>query len=760
MSAEDAPKAVPVAGGKCLVVFGTKGGVGKTVVAVNLAVTLATLLRKPICLVDLDMMATGDLAKMLGLNALHTISDLAPQLKKAVGPAGAPLEGLAMEHASGVHVIQALNNPRQGNLLEPKVLQVLFQALKARYEYVIVDAGKGLTDPLIAAFDESNLIVLVATPDIVSLYQTKWAMNIIESLLFPPNMVKAVLNRAESRGGVGSQDARMAVPCDVIAEIPSDGRAVGTAVNQGQPVVTAFGYSKVAESFRRLAETLATSPKLFVSHQDIPRHRQGAPVAERTGFAGSSRLYAATEAAAIEAQEDEIVRLKRRIHERLVSELDLKKVDLTVLGNTNQMQQMRERCERVIANLLSRELGGVISSHEVRQQLVKEIVDEALGLGPLEELLDDDTVTDILVNNKDQIYVERRGKLELSSKKFISDDQVRAVIERIVAPLGRRIDESNPMVDARLPDGSRVNAIIPPLSVKGPSLSIRKFGHIHLGQEELVQYGSLTAQMVDFIRASVVVRKNIIVSGGTGSGKTTMLNVISGFIPETDRIISLEDAAELRLKQAHWVSLEARPANVEGKGAIAIRDLFRNALRMRPDRIIIGECRGPETLDMLQAMNTGHDGSITTVHANSPKDVVSRLDSMVLMSNIELPVRAIREMTASAVHLIIHTARLSDGTRKVMSISELGGLTREGDMVIHLIFEFRQTGVGKDGTVQGEFVATGHVPSFLRELQVKGIPIDESMFRGNGLPAATGAAQAGAARPSRAEAEAPHTQAA
>ncbi len=718
---------------RCIVVFGTKGGVGKTIVATNLAVCLVTLTRKPVCLLDLDVMATGDLAKMLGLTVPHTVADLAGIAKKSGDAAPLPLEGLVVPHSSGVHIVQSVSNPRQGNLLDARLLQALFLALKAKYEYIIVDAGKGLTDPLINAFDAANLILLVATPDIVSLYQTKWAMNIIESLLFPPGMVKAVLNRAESRGGVGSQDVRLAVPCEIIAEIPSDGRAMGTAVNQGAPVVSLFNYSKVAEAFRKMAELLHSTPQLYLTHQQIPRHRPVAETQKETGFAsGSARLFAPSETQALEEREDEIVRLKRRVHERLVEELDLKKVDLTILSNQAHLQEMRERCERVIANLLSRELGGIISSHEVRARLVKEISDEALGLGPLEELLDDETITDILVNNKDQIYVERKGKLELTTKKFISNDQVRAVIERIVAPLGRRIDESNPMVDARLPDGSRVNAVIPPLSVKGPSLSIRKFGHIHLTQDDLVRYHSMTPAMMEFIRACVMARKNLIISGGTGSGKTTMLNVISQFIPEAERILTLEDAAELRLTQAHWVSLEARSANVEGKGQISIRDLFRNALRMRPDRIIIGECRGPETLDMLQAMNTGHEGSITTIHANSPKDVISRLDSMVLMSNIDLPVRAIREMVASAVHVIIHTARLSDGSRKIMTVTELTGLSRDGDVQLNDLFKFQQTGLAPDGMVQGTFMASGEKPSFLAELRVKGITIDDALFTRTG----------------------------
>jgi pilus assembly protein CpaF len=451
----------------------------------------------------------------------------------------------------------------------------------------------------------------------------------------------------------------------------------------------------------------------------------------------STRLYEGEPGTKDDSTVDEIVLLKRRIHEKLVEELDLKRQDISFLSNSNQLVELRQRTERVIANLLAKEIGGMVTSREVHARLVKEIADEALGLGPLEELLADPQVSDILVNNKDQIYVERHGRLELTNRKFVSNDLVRAVIERIIAPLGRRIDESSPMVDARLPDGSRVNAIIPPLSLKGPALSIRKFARTRYSGEDLIAFGSLTPEMLEFIRASVVAKKNIVISGGTGSGKTTFLNVISTSIPETERIVTIEDAAELQLSQSHWLNLESRPTNVEGKGEITIRDLFRNALRMRPDRIIVGECRGDETLDMLQAMNTGHQGSLTTVHANSPRDAVSRLDSMVLMSSVELPIRAIREMIASAINLVIHTARLSDGSRKVLAVSELVGLANDTEIHFEDIFTFRQTGTESNGTVVGEFVTTGKQPSYLHELQTKGLKIDESVFAPAVAPSVT-----------------------
>jgi pilus assembly protein CpaF len=352
-----------------------------------------------------------------------------------------------------------------------------------------------------------------------------------------------------------------------------------------------------------------------------------------------------------------------------------------------------------------------------------------LGLGPLEDLVSDPEISDILVNNKNQIYIERHGKIELSPKRFLSNDQVRQVIERIIAPLGRRIDESVPMVDARLSDGSRVNAIIPPLSLTGPTLTIRKFGRERLNMNDLLQLNTLTKNMADFLQACVLSRKNIIVSGGTGSGKTTVLNILSAFIPANERIITIEDAAELRLKQEHWVRLESRPPNIEGRGAITTRDLFRNSLRMRPDRIIIGECRGAETMDMLQAMNTGHDGSMTTIHANSTHDIIARMDSMILMSGSELPVRAIREMIASAINIIIHTARLSDGSRRVMQITEMTGMLDEMHIGLKDIFIFKQTGVSSEGKVIGDFGPTGYIPSFMEELKVRGIAVSDDIFK-------------------------------
>jgi pilus assembly protein CpaF len=416
--------------------------------------------------------------------------------------------------------------------------------------------------------------------------------------------------------------------------------------------------------------------------------------------------------------------IKNQIHGELLQRLDLKRMTASRIGAEELQAKARDTIRSIINEVRrNRKLPDGIDP----ARLEKEIYDEAMRLGPLEDFIADDTITEIMVNGPHKIYVERNGKLELTDQQFMDDESVLAVIERIVSPIGRRIDESQPYVDARLADGSRVNAIIAPLSLIGPCITIRKFAKRALTTDDMVAYGTWTPHASEFLRLCVLMRKNIVVAGGTGSGKTTLLNVLSGFIPETDRIVTIEDAAELRLEQPHVVRLEARPPNIEGRGAVTIRDLVRNSLRMRPDRIIVGECRGGETLDMLQAMNTGHDGSLTTVHANSPRDVVSRLETMVLMSGIELPSRAIREQIASAVDIIVHESRMSDGSRKVVCISEIVGLEGQ-QIVMQDLFEFKQTGIDEHGKVLGRFVPTGSMPTFFEQIKSRGLSIDPAIF--------------------------------
>ena len=418
-------------------------------------------------------------------------------------------------------------------------------------------------------------------------------------------------------------------------------------------------------------------------------------------------------------------RLQKEIHDRLIEYLDLRRMDMDRLGD----DELWRRTEKAIRDIIDQmEADGELPSEVDREELLTDVINEALGLGPLEAFLASDEISEIMVNHANQIYIERKGKLVMSEKTFSSNQAVLGVIERIVAPIGRRIDESSPLVDARLKDGSRVNAIIPPLALKGPCITIRKFKKDSLKIQDLIKFKTVTAQMAEFLEMCVKARKNIVISGGTGSGKTTTLNIISSFIPEDERIVTVEDAAELQLPQDHWVQLESRPPNLEGKGAITIRDLVKNCLRMRPDRIVVGECRAGETLDMLQAMNTGHDGSLTTLHANTPRDAIARLETMVLMSGMELPVKAIREQIASAVHIIVQQTRFSDGTRKICFITEIAGM--EVDIVtLQDIFYYKQEGFTEDGKVRGRYVASGFVPKFYDDLQRKGIPVNMSIFR-------------------------------
>ncbi|MFO1337607.1 MAG: ATPase, T2SS/T4P/T4SS family [Burkholderiaceae bacterium] len=424
---------------------------------------------------------------------------------------------------------------------------------------------------------------------------------------------------------------------------------------------------------------------------------------------------------------EEHYKFRRLLHDRLLEAFDVRRTDTHRMADDD----LRELTERLIRELIQK-MGDDLPRDIDREKLLEEVRDEAIALGPLEPLLADPTVTEIMVNRHDEVFVERGGQLQRWPAVFTSDRAVQGIIERIVAPIGRRIDESSPMVDARLKDGSRVNAVIPPLALKGPSITIRKFSKRKLGAEDLLKFGSASPAMIEFLQVCVEKRKNMLISGGTGSGKTTLLNILSNFIPNGERIVTIEDAAELQLHHSNIVSLEARPANIEGKGHISIRDLVKNSLRMRPDRVVVGECRGGEALDMLQAMNTGHDGSLTTAHANSPRDMLARLEVMVLMAGMDLPVTAIREQVASAIDIIVQQTRFACGTRKVTSIVEVTGV-ESGKIQLQEVFAFEQTGVSAAGKTQGYFVGRGFVPEFYEELARIGQPLDLSIFR-HGLP--------------------------
>jgi pilus assembly protein CpaF len=505
-----------------------------------------------------------------------------------------------------------------------------------------------------------------------------------------------------------------------VADLSSNGTVVGerllrredATVPYGTPILLGLHTLRIQpvspppEPANLAAEPLAISP--------APLAISPAPVTHPEPITHSEPLANPESLAVASASADPA--LRREIHRRLLEHLDLVALDPRQVDDGQLRPRVLTALRRIIAGLEGR-LPRALDT----ERLIGELADEALGLGPLESLLADASVTEIMVIDPETIYVERAGKLEQSAARFPDDERARAAIERIVTPLGRRIDESTPLVDARLPDGSRVNAIIAPLSLRGACITIRKFSRVPLTLNDLYARGTLTLEMGRFLSRSVVAKRNIVISGGTGSGKTTLLNVLSAAIPEDERIVTIEDAAELRLAQRHVVSLETRPANMEGNGCYTMRDLVKNALRMRPDRIVVGECRGGEALDMLQAMNTGHDGSLTTTHANSPAEALARIEMLASMAGLDVPARAIREQLAASVHLVVQQCRLSDGSRKITEIAELVGIDADGELELHPIYRFTRSGTAPDGRVLGELAPTGRLPSFLSEFRVRGL---------------------------------------
>ncbi|HOD12855.1 MAG TPA: ATPase, T2SS/T4P/T4SS family [Candidatus Omnitrophota bacterium] len=714
---------------KTTVVFSTKGGVGKTFIALNVAVSLA-LKKKKILLLDFDLQAGQDLARSVNLKPIRSAVDICLDAGIMEDPRLIPAQ--AIKHPSGFDFIPCVLQIDQTVKIDQDKIRLFLKNCSLVYDFIVIDGGKVFNETLITALDQSNLVLLVATPDVLAVYQARACLNVLAALHFPSHIVKLVLNRSQSRGGVAWQEVRSVLPCDIFAQIPSDGKAVGLALNRGVPCVTDSPDSAVADSFNQLVSSFLKEGLFIQGAESVRMSTKGRSDEEENfweKFGISQQLSESKEVLSATKEDDNIIRLKQAVHDKLIDRMNLRNITMEALRDPVQSRKIRESAEKIIGDLIAEESGTLISSLEERRRLVKEITDEALGLGPLEEFLADPEITDIMVNNKDELYVEKKGRIVLTNKKFISNAQIRAIIDRIIAPLGRRIDESVPMVNARLPDGSRINAVIPPLSLKGPMLTIRKFAQERITVEDLLHvHHSLSQPIVDFLSVCVLARMNIIVSGGTGSGKTTLLNIISSFIPDNERILTIEDAAELKLRQSHWGRLESRPPNIEGRGEVTIRDLFINSLRMRPDRIIIGECRGPEILDMLQAMNTGHDGSMTTLHANSTRDVLVRMSSMILLSGMDLPLKAIYEMISTAIDIIVQISRFPDGTRKITGITEVVGLDDKRDLILKDIFVFERQGLDVDGKVLGEYKATGYRPRCLEEFIKKGVPIDVNIF--------------------------------
>ncbi|MEW6516428.1 MAG: ATPase, T2SS/T4P/T4SS family [candidate division FCPU426 bacterium] len=690
--------------GLMLVLHGGKAGEGKSLLAQNLAASLRQTGRA-VALVDLDVQARSEQKLRADLGAGNTLAEIAAQLNRFDA---ATLRGYFPQTASGVEVIALADNAAGALGVSSQQILRSLSLFRQAYDVIVVDGLAGWDRLALSVLDAADRILLVCSPDLVGLRQARADTLRYQELKFPAAKISLVLNRADVPHALRLEDLEKTLPgFKVLASLPYADQAT-EAVNQHRELIQLYPHAAFAKQVKAMSQALLAVDTRYRSDTWQPEEGE-------------------TQPAQAQDKREDLTAVKERIHGLLLENPELRHL-ASESGRTAAGQAfLRDKVEAVVTSLMAQE-ASELTNRELREQLVREMVDEALGLGPLEDLIRDPSVTEIMVNRADQIYLERRGRLERSDKHFLSDKQLMTVIERIVAPLGRRIDESQPYVDARLADGSRVNAIIPPLALKGPTLTIRKFSKQRYTVEDLMKFGSLTKEMADFLGASVRCRKNIVISGGTGSGKTTLLNIVAAFIPEDERIITVEDAAELNLPQPHVVTLEARPANIEGKGAITIRDLVRNCLRMRPDRIVVGECRGGEALDMLQAMNTGHDGSLTTAHANSPKDAVSRLETMVLMSGMELPVRAIREQIAGAVHLVVQQSRLQDGSRKITQIAEVLGI-EDGQVALKDVFVFKQTGVDKSGKVAGDYRATGYVPSFVSELASRGIALDEKIFR-------------------------------
>ncbi len=689
--------------GRIIIFHGGKAGEGKSLLAQNLAAVLGRRGKFRVLLLDLDPQARGEHNLRWDLAAGPTLAELSGNLARFDENT---IRGYFPKSRSGVEVaVLADSEPGAMGVASHQVLRAL-ELFREAYDFIVVDGLAGWDSLVLSVLDAGDRILLVCSPDLAGLKQVREHVLHYQELKFPAAKIGLILNRAGMPGALRPEDLEKALPGhEVLAGIPFDLRAT-EALNQQRELIAMFPNSPFTKAFKELARRLGKIE---------PGSSQPLPVTE------TGRVIKPS------GTKPDYGQIKERIHNLLLENTELKAMASETTATSGGQVLLREKVGAVVASLMVSE-APELTRRETREKLVQEIVDEALGLGPLENLIRDPEVTEIMVNRRDQIFIEKAGQLILSDRHFLSDKQLMTVIERIVAPLGRRIDESQPYVDARLADGSRVNAIIPPLALKGPALTIRKFSQQRLLTDDLIKFGSLNRDLAEFLGACVRGRKNIVIAGGTGSGKTTLLNIAAAYIPESERIITVEDAAELNLPQPHVVTLETRPANIEGQGAITIRDLVRNCLRMRPDRIVVGECRGGETLDMLQAMNTGHDGSLTTVHANSPADTIARLETMVLMSGLDLPVRAIREQIAGAVDIIVQQSRLQDGSRKVTRVSEVAGL-EDGKIVLKDIFSYKQTGLNQAGQVLGDFKAAGYTPGFVKELAARGIKVRADIFQ-------------------------------
>jgi pilus assembly protein CpaF len=672
-----------------------KGGSGATTITIEVARAMRRGGKK-IAVVDGDLSGRRNVAVLL--DAVRAFDS-----ERSTGAYSI----IQHEGFTAVELTDSLDN---SFMLHAEDVDAVADALDGQSDVVLLDAPtpfSGALRPLIARVSR---FVLVFEPNLLGSAAARSLIGDLAKFGIPMGRVCLVTNLRAGRAEISARELEKALGSTVVAEIPArSDRNFGRAI---ESLAKRFSTIRPEEPLEGLRPATGSQPRRTSAMAPTNALGPMSQVMSANGYAPEARARTGNE----EARE----RLKAEIHEQVTKRIDVVAASRAHTDN-QKIAELRAQINDATAQVLAENAERF--SLEERAELQQEIIDELLGLGPIEDLMRDPAISEIMVNGPTMIYVERSGKLSLSDKHFNDERHLRTIIERIIAPLGRRIDESSPMVDARLADGSRVNAIIEPLSLNGSTLTIRRFGMRRLTMDDLLRFGSVSSECVNLLRAMVESRLNVVVSGGTGSGKTTFLNILSSFIPNSERIVTIEDAAELALNQEHIVRLESRPPNLEGRGTITIRDLVRNALRMRPDRIVVGECRGGEALDMLQAMNTGHDGSLTTLHANTPRDALSRLETMVLMAGFDLPVRAIREQVAGAVDVIVQTSRMRDGSRKVTSIAEIVGM--EGDIVtMQEIVRYSQRGLDKDGKVIGEFQYTGVQPHYIDRFDEAGVEYD------------------------------------
>ena len=696
-----------------IAVLGGKGGVGKSVFAANLTAAFTLELRTATLLIDCDSKSVGDQNIITGIKPIKTLRELANSTQSLNSM---PIQQIVTQHASGFSYVGAVRGPEEILNVASDNLSKLIEYFSRSFKYIIVDLGNDIGPMQSTVLHVATAITLISTPEILVVQQTQRLINELLTQTYPKEMFQLILNKYNN-AGLSPQVIGQHLGLAPVTLIPSDETTTAASLASSKPFVINNPKSPLSTAYfevvRKLTGGILQKLKTIQKPKPSPQNEVTLINNSAGGNTPQAGVY------------DAKTLLKLRVHSELIRTIDLKKILAEAGDSEAKEKELRAKTQRDISQIVDKEAPDL--NREERQKLVKDVLEEALGLGPLEDMLADPNISEIMVNGSNKIFIEKSGKVQLSGIKFTSNDHLRRIIERIVTPLGRQINTASPYVDARLKDGSRVNAIIEPLAIDGPALTIRKFKKGGIDSQKYIDYGSATKNMLEFLKISVEYGYNIVISGGTGSGKTSLLNMISQYIPAHERVITVEDAAELQMMQEHVVRLETRPPSMEGSNAVTIRDLIKNALRMRPDRIVVGETRDGAALDMLQAMNTGHDGSMTTTHANSPRECLARLETLVMMSGLDLPVRAIREQIAGAIDLIVQIVRMPDGSRKIVSITEVAGM--QGDIItLAEIFKFKETGFDKNRKIIGQFQSTGTVPSFVQEIKDKGGHIPMEIF--------------------------------